>query len=285
MPSYDLFAKIQAASGRFTKAEQKVAEYLMQKPHEVMYMSITDLAEQCGVGDTTVFRFCKTLRLSGYQDFKMHLAQAISNGDSGQLTLSDEISITDSTDEVCRKLLATDVSALNQTLETLRTEDIHRAISLIETARTIHFFGMGSSAVTAQEAKYKFARILPNVSFEPDAHMQAMAASLMSERDLAIAFSYSGSTKATIEVVKRARQNHAKVICITRFAESPFADQGNIVLLCGANEGPFQGGALSAKIAQLFLLDVLYTEYFKNNYEQCDRNKKNTTESIADKLL
>ena len=78
---------------------------------------------------------------------------------------------------------------------------------------------------------------------------------------------------------------HAKIICITRFAESPFAAYGDVVLLCGANEGPFQGGALSAKISQLFLVDVLYTEYFKYNYEQSDRNKKATSASIADKLL
>lgn len=285
MTNFDLFAKIKDYRGKFTKAEQKVADYLMQKPQEVLYMSITDLAEKCGVGDTTVFRFCKTLHMAGYQDFKMHLAQAMTSGDSAQLTLSDEIRLTDSTSEVCRKLLSTHLSALNQTMEMLRPDDVHKAISLIESARIIHFFGMGSSAATAQEAKYKFNRVLPNVSFEPDAHMQSMTASLMGERDLAVAFSYSGATKGTIEVVKRARENHAKIICITRFAESPFAAYGDVVLLCGANEGPFQGGALSAKISQLFLVDVLYTEYFKHNYEQSDRNKKATSASIADKLL
>jgi DNA-binding MurR/RpiR family transcriptional regulator len=74
-------------------------------------------------------------------------------------------------------------------------------------------------------------------------------------------------------------------MCITRFAESPLTAYADIVLLCGANEGPLQGGALSAKVAQLYLLDILYTEYFKKNYNTCDQNKKLTAQSVANKQL
>lgn len=283
---YDIFAKIQASDKVFTKAERKVANFVLESPREAMYMSITDLAERCGVGDTSVFRFCKTMKLSGYQDFKMTLAQSLSNkeGASG-MTLSDEINISDSTDEVCRKLLNTDIAALNQTLDMINKDDIQKAIEMIGNARMIHFFGVGSSGIMALEAKNKFARILPNVVVAQDSHMQSMVSALLSEQDLAVAFSYSGSTKDMIETLKRAKQNKAKTICITRYAESPLTAYADIVLLCGANEGPFQGGSLSAKVAQLYLLDVLYTEFFKKNYAICDYNKKRTTQSIASKLL
>lgn len=282
----DVLLKILSSEKILTKAERKVADFILQSPQEVMYMSITDLAERCGVGDTTVFRFCKTLKISGYQDFKMMLAQSLSNNKtSSAITLSDEINITDSTDEVCRKLLSTDIAALNQTFEMINIDDIHTAIDMISAAKLIYFFGAGSSSVTALEACYKFARILPNVVSTQDIHMQAMSSSLLTEQDLVIAFSYSGSTKDIIDILKRAKQNHAKTICITRFSESPLTAYADIILLCGANEGPFQGGSLSAKVAQMYLVDILYTEYFKKNYIDCDRNKKRTTQSIVNKLL
>ncbi len=286
MLTNDIFARIQASSKAFTKAEHVVADYVLKHARDILYMSITDLAEHCGVGDTTVFRFCKTLKLSGYQDFKMLLAQSInSNETSSAITLSDVISITDSTDEVCHKLLNTNVAALNQTLEMNKAEDIQKAVAMMKKARLIHFFGMGSSGVMSMEAKNKFGAILPNVMCVEDAHMQAMASALLGKEDLAIAISYSGSTKDTIEILKRAKNNGAMTICITRFAESPITAYTDVVLLCGANEGPFQGGSVSAKIAQIFLLDILYTEFFKTNYELCDHNKKQTTQSIAAKLL
>lgn len=283
---YDIFAKMRDSDKDFTKAERKVANFVLESPREAMYMSITDLAARCGVGDTSVFRFCKTLKLDGYQDFKMTLAQSLSSNEGAStMTLSDEINISDSTDEVCRKLLNTDIAALNQTLDMINKDDIQKAIEMIENARMIHFFGVGSSGIMALEAKNKFARILPNVVVSQDSHMQSMVSALLGEHDLAIAFSYSGSTKDVIEILKRTKQNKAKTICITRYAESPMTAYADIVLLCGANEGPFQGGSLSAKVAQLYLLDVLYTEYFKKNYAICDYNKKLTTQSIASKLL
>lgn len=282
----DIFAKILSSEKALTKAERKVADFILQSPHEVLYMSITDLAEHCGVGDTTVFRFCKTLKISGYQDFKMMLAQSLSSNEAAStMTLSDEIDITDSTDEVCRKLINIDIAALNQTLDMINIEDIQTAIDMISDAKLIYFFGVGASSVMALEACYKFARILPNVVSTQDIHMQTMFSSLLSKDDLVIAFSYSGSTKDTIDILKRAKQNHAKTICVTRFAESPLTAYADIILLCGANEGPFQGGALSSKVAQLYLLDILYTEYFKKNFATCDKNKKLTTQSIANKLL
>jgi DNA-binding MurR/RpiR family transcriptional regulator len=282
----DILLNISSIEKNLTKAEHKVADFVLQSPHEILYMSITDLAEHCGVGDTTVFRFCKTLKISGYQDFKMMLAQSLSNRENiGSMTLSDEINLNDSVDDVCRKLLNTDIAALKQTMDMINTKDILTAVDMIANAKLIYFYGAGASSVMAMEAFYKFARILPNVISNQDIHMQAMSSSLLNEDDLAIAFSYSGTTKDVIDILKRAKHNHAKTICVTRFAESPLTAYSDIVLLCGANEGPFQGGALSAKVAQLYLLDILYTEYFKKNYVISDQNKKRTTQSIASKLL
>ena len=73
----DIFTQIRLQFNNLTKAEKKVGEFVLNNPKDVLYMSITDLAEKCNVGDTSVFRFCKTLNLKGYQDFKMMLAQGL----------------------------------------------------------------------------------------------------------------------------------------------------------------------------------------------------------------
>lgn len=156
---------------------------------------------------------------------------------------------------------------------------------MIEQARLIQFYGIGASGVMALEAKNRFARILPNLIFEGDTHMQEMSSALLGPDDLAIAFSYSGSSKDTISVLKRAKENGAKCLCITSFPDSHLTTYADLTLLCSANEGPFQGGSLCSRIAQLYLLDVLYTEFFKNNFAACDLNKKLTTQAIASKLL
>lgn len=68
---------MRTAYNQFTKAEKKVADFILQNPREVLFMSITDLAEACQVGDTSVFRFCKSMELKGYQEFKMVLSLSL----------------------------------------------------------------------------------------------------------------------------------------------------------------------------------------------------------------
>lgn len=283
-PNSDLYALIQKYESNFTKSERKIADFILQNARSVLYMSITELAEQCGVGDTTVFRFCKTLNLGGYQNFKMLLAQSSVELET-VITLSDEVAISDSTGDACHKLLESNIQALTETYHLLHTCEIEQAVDYLSNARLIHFFGVGSSGVTALEAKNKFCRILPNVCFIEDGHMQAMTAALLGPEDLAVAFSYSGSTKDTIDVLRHAKQCGAKTICVTHFAESPLTAHADLVLVCGGNEGPFQGGSMSAKISQLYLLDVLYTEFFRKNGAVCDENKRRSTRAISDRML
>jgi DNA-binding MurR/RpiR family transcriptional regulator len=280
-----ILSSIDVNYSRFTKSEKIVADFIFENPQRVLYTSITDLAEMCGVGDTTVFRFCKALKLNGYQEFKMLLAQDISNKDGNGNTIAGTIELEDDVKTICKKALTTNIAALNETFDVLDFEAIVKAVDMISAAKRIHFFGMGSSGVIALEAKQKFMRILPNVEFVSDCHMQYMAASLLDSRDLAIMVSYSGSTKDMIEVHKLAKKNGCKSICITRFAKSALTNLADVVLLCGSNEGPLDGGASSTSIVQLYLIDILYLQYFIKHYNQSRENKARTTESISSKLL
>ena len=280
----DIFTQIKMQFNNFTKAEKKVGQFVLNNPKEVLYMPITDLADNCDVGDTSVFRFCKTLNLKGYQDFKMILAQSLSSEAGEAHPLSDHVTRDDSTLEVAKKVLQTNLNALNETFDLINPEKIDEAVKLLLKAERIVFFGVGSSMITAMEATNKFMRIIPKAECINDPHLQSMRAALLTPQDVAVAISYSGSTKDTIEVVEIAKKRGAKIISITRFIKSPLTAHSDITLLCGSNEGPLQGGSLSAKLSQLYLLDVLYMEYFKHTYEVSKINKELTSEAVSDKL-
>lgn len=283
--SEGVFTKIEDTYQRFTKSEKKVADYVFATPDKVLYMSITDLANECNVCDTTVFRFCKTLKLNGYQEFKMLLAQEIAVKTEVDYTISGDVEPEDDIKTICQKALTVDIRALTETFESLDSRAIEKTVDLMAGARKISFFGMGSSCVIALEAKTKFMRILSNVDYVSDCHMQYMSAGLLDENDLAVFFSYSGSTKDTIEIAKIAKQNGCKIVCITRYKNSHLATIADVVLTCGSNEGPLDGGASSTSMVQLYILDLLYLLYFKKHYSVSKKNKSKTTESISAKML
>jgi DNA-binding MurR/RpiR family transcriptional regulator len=284
MTKVDILALIHSKYNNFTNTEKKVADYILLNTNNVIYMSITDLAEACGVGESSVFRFCKTLRLRGYQEFKIALAHNTTLGDE-MPQLSSQVTMDDTVDELSSKMLAANINSLTETHNLIVSNDVGEAVDLIIKAERVHFFGVGSSLMTALEAKNKFMRITNKTECSIDSHLQIMSASLMTEADVAVLISYSGSTKDTIEVAKVAKERGAKIIAITRFSKSPLTSFADITLLCGANEGPLQGGSLTAKISQLYLLDLLYTEYFKRTSEVSRINKEHTANSVIEKMM
>lgn len=282
MNKTDLFSKINLNRNAFTKVEQRIADFVLQNPQKVLYMSITDLATACKVGDTSVFRFCKSLKFQGYQEFKMYLAQSIditSEFDDGD----KEIDSSD-INNLASKILTDHINALNETYSLVNYDDIKKVVSYMVASKRICFFGVGSSLITALDAKNKFMRIMPNVECTFDSHFQAMEASLLTSDDLAIIISYSGSTKDVIETAKICKDNNVKIVCITRFLKSPLTSFADITLLCGSNEGPLQGGSLSAKIAQLYIMDLLFNEYTLNTREASTSNREKTASAIIEKM-
>lgn len=284
MTKVDILSLIHSRYNSFTNTEKKVADYVLENIKNVIYMSITDLAEACHVGESSVFRFCKTLKLRGYQEFKIALAHNTSL-ENEMPQLSSKVTMQDTIDELSSKMLTATVSALTETHNLINTNDVSNAVDMIIKGERIHFFGVGSSLITALEAKNKFMRITNKTECTIDSHLQIMSASLMTEEEVAVLISYSGSTKDTIEVAKAAKERGAKIITITRFAKSPLTNYADITLLCGANEGPLQGGSLTAKISQLYLLDLLYTEYFKRTNKESRINKERTANAVIEKMM
>ena len=251
----DLFVTIKSHYNTFTRAERLIADYVLDSAKDVLYMSITELANACNVGDTSVFRFCRHLGKNGYQDFKVDLAQAVSDMHAAPVVQGCIVSSSDSTDVMIQKVLNNNVSALHETYQLIDPATLTKTASWLCAAEHICFFGVGASSCSAMEAKNRFMRVCPRVECMLDARMQMMRATLMNRNDVAILFSYSGATKETVSIARAAKSAGARTIAISRFSHSPLAEMCDLLYLCGGNEGPLQSGSLSVKTSQLFLME------------------------------
>ena len=142
----DYLTKIRSVYNQFTKAEKKVADYILENPKKVLFMSISDLAEACNVGDTSVFRFCKTMNVKGYQEFKMMLSlsmrQAAPDSTAEQ---GKSITLQDNIEDLVKKVLAENVSAIQETYSLINLKTVSAAVDALSEAKRILFFGVGTS--------------------------------------------------------------------------------------------------------------------------------------------
>lgn len=282
MPYGDVFTKINREYYQLTGAEKKIADYMLLQRQECQYMSISEMAEVAGVAEATVSRFCRRLGYKGYSAFKLAVAGSAS-AQRPMNPLYGEIHAEDSMGDMCQKIYAADVDAITQTLALINPAAIAAAADLLLAADRVLCMGLGGSMVIAQEAAHLFSTAKPNFFAVEDSHFQAIRCALLTQRDVVVYFSYSGSTRDIVDVMKIARERGAKIILITRFPKSPGAACADVVLECGSRESPLQAGSIAARLAQLYLLDVLFNEVCRRDIEETRQRRSQVADALANK--
>ena len=280
-----VFDKISASYYELTAAEKKTADYIMNNRGRSQYLSIAELSEYSGVAEATVSRFCRRLGYKGFNAFRLALANASYNLTPEAGLLSGPIENGDSFAEMCQKLYSADQSAMHQTLELLSEETIRRAADILYAAGRVVCMGQGGSMLLAQDASHLFSTVCGKFSAVADSHTQVMTAVNMSCNDAILFFSYSGATKELVDTMRTAKERGVKTLLVTRFPKSPGAHLADLVLPCGANESPLQLGSVPAKIAQLFLIDVLFSEFCRRDLETCRASRERLASALEAKHI
>ena len=149
-------------------------------------------------------------------------------------------------------------------------------VELIANARTVLLFGIGSSLCVAKDTYLKFLRLDKPCVVNEDSHSQLLQARNATAQDVGIVFSYSGQTMEMIQCIKEMKAGGAPVIAVTRYYPSEVAQLADHVLYVAANESLFRNGAMSSRLSQLNVMDILYTAYASRNHEDTMRRLTKT---------
>lgn len=282
MPEDNVFNRITQEYYQLTASEKKLANFVAANGQRAQDMSISELAAKCGVAEATISRFCRRLGYQGYSAFRLAIAAATA-GRQAPSSLSDEILPTDSIPLLAQKLAAVETDAINETKILIRPEDIQTAADILLEADTVLCMGQGGSMLLAEEASHLFTTVFPGFFPVQDSHMQVIAASRLTEQDAILYFSYSGATKDLLDVLEIARRRKTRIILVTRYPGSPGAAQADLILRCGSTEGPLQLGSVAARIAQLYLIDVLFSEMCRRDMETAKHRRELVADALSEK--
>ena len=279
----DILGEVRRLMPMLSSSEKRVANAVLQDPDKMIFWTVNDLGERAKVGDATILRFCRKLGLSGYQEFKLLLAQSLpplrqDGGGKGHEDADEQTSLI-------RRTMNTNRLAIQDTTELLDPASLKQAAERMIRARSVHFFGVGSSGLTAADARLRFMRIGIPCSYVPDSHVQVMDAALMTPDDVAFCITYSGSTKDMLEIIQTAKARGACTIVLTGHSRSPIIAHAEIALFTVSKELPLLGGAFVTKIAQLHLLDLLFHQVIELNKTKSEEASNLTAKAVLRKLF
>lgn len=277
----EILKQLDTPKFKTSKSDKQIIEYIKTNTDKIIYMTISEIAKETKIGEATVTRFAKKIGFSGFQDFKVTLAQEISLRNNNVI-INNEIANNEDVLETANKLLKSNINVLERTVDKLNTNSIYKCADLMRNCKKAYFIGVGYSGIIAQDSNYKFMRIGINSVCYQDTHTMIMMSALSGENEVIFAISHSGETGEIIKAVNIAKENGTNVIAITENENSTLAKLADISLSYISSETLFESGGVSSKLAQIFIIDLIYTQVVKEMNDDAIIRKIKTTKAIYD---
>lgn len=254
-----------------SSAERGVLKFLLKNPETAENFSIKELAGASFTSASTVIRLCRKLGFDGYKEFHKALICELAVKKETASEHKREIQREDSLETIVQKVTYKNMRSLDKSRKLADLEVLQKCVELLNTASNIVLFGIGASLLVARDAYFKFIRVNKKCSFSDDWHLQMIHAHNTTPADVALVISYSGLTSETVQCAHAAKMNHTPIIAITRFETSTLAKLADYNLYVASTELFFRSGAMSSRISQLNMIDILYAAYVNQNYEESIR--------------
>ncbi len=251
-----MLLRIESKKSTMSKSEAAVCDYIVQHPEEVIYLSVSELAEKSGVSDATVIRASQKIGSSSYQDLKITLAQDIV---TPLQAVNEEIDPGDSSPVVLEKVFQGILHTMNCSYKIQDPALLDKAAQILLEANRICICGLGNSHAIAADLQHKLMRLGLNALAYSDSHLQIISTCFLNPGDVLFAISHSGSSRDIVRVAKLSKKNHVPVISLTNIGTSPLKETSDIALHTASNETRYRRVALSSRLAQMAVIDVLYT--------------------------
>ncbi len=260
--------RIKQYSPQASGAERGALEYIMHHPDEISQLSIKELSSLSYSSPSTIVRMCRKLGFEGYRDLQKSLLYEMAVRKDSQSKNESRVERSGGLLQIIEKVTYRNIASLEDSLKILEERSLETAVDLVDRSSTVLLFGMGASQLVAQDACLKFMRIAKPCVCPSDFHSQLVLARNASHADVAIIISYSGCTDEMIRCAAELRAQGTPIIAITRFDHSPLAQLSTCCLYVVATEELFRSGAMSSRVSQLNIIDILYTAYFNLHYDR-----------------
>jgi len=216
-----------------SSSEEKVAKWVISNANKLPTMSMGQVAIACGVSDTSVLRFCRSVGFQGFTDLKFRLVEG------GVLQNDNEDSVKRLVAEPGSGPVA---SFFEDCIQGLRdserriSESFDSALDAIESASEILLVGVGTSRPIIESARLQFSRLGLRCRSQSDSYLQLMDVVQLRPDALVVGISYSGSSADPVKTMQLAKERGLSTLCITGMPGSPITHFADVVVSLGVQE-------------------------------------------------
>lgn len=245
---------------------QRGAIYILERPDEVAFTSMRQLAQRAGVQPATMVRLAQKLGLEGYEDLRAPFRDELRRQPSGYGRRARQLqertgrrSGGRALTHLAAEMISADKENLSLTLQAIGGDGLAATSTVLAKSRRLYVMGMRSLYPAAYYTHYACCLFRDEVILlDGPGGTYADGLRGINEKDAILIFSLEPYTSGAVEAATYAVEQGAELVAITDSLVSPLAALTPHLLLVGT-DGPalFKSVVPAMAVAQALVAQML----------------------------
>ena len=237
-----------------TKSEKRIANFLRKNQEESAFLSAGEIASRLELSEATLVRFARSLGFSSYPAMRTVLQDNFRRRVTHSARLRGRLNDLRDGSDIFERLTATEIDFLTQALDSIKREELNKAVEILHEHDRVFVFGLGPSVslVDLLELRLRrFGREVVPLTSSGREFLEYLT--MMEENDLLFVICFFDQNPALKLVIDYANKVGATIIMLTDTLEAILGDKVDVVL--SAKRGPI--GEFHSLVVPMTVINAL----------------------------
>lgn len=265
----NIFNKLSQLS-TLTENEKILVDFIENNTQQFLTMNAQDISKVCFVSVSTIYRLCNKLELSGLAEFKVLVSSSMNAHlkETDSLDYDYPIRPNETQYQIAHKLKEVYDQTLISTLNLIDFDQMRLIASALTKAKHIDIYTSAGNIYFAENFKFQMQEIGVKVNVPLEEYSQNLSAACSDEQHIAIVISFGGRGHSAQRVCNILKKNKTPIVLIGAGNDHPLKKFATYMLhMCNYENHYNKISSFSTRLSLLYLLDNLYTCYFRLNYD------------------
>ena len=282
----NIFSKLDKLTD-LTQNEKTLVCYMQDNSEDFIRMSASEISKACFVSTSSIYRLCKKIGLAGLAELKVQVSLSINEylKEQNSLNFDYPFKQNETQNQVILKMKELYEQTIQSSLNLIDLNTLKLVASILKKAIYIDFYTSAGNIFFAENFKFQMQEIGTFINVPIEEYHQLLTASTSDEKHVAIIVSFEGRGLITENLANILKKNNTPIILISSTNENPITKYADYHLYLSSNENHFNKiSSFSTRLSLLYLLDCIYTCYFKFDYEKNVNYKLSTYKKLSSKV-
>lgn len=279
----NIFSKLNKLTN-LTENEKTLVRYMQDNPEIFVKMSAAEISEVCFISTSTIYRLCQKLDLSGLSELKVQVSSSINEylKEKSSIDYNYPFKQNETQYEIVLKMKELYEQTLVSSLNLIDLEQLRLISTVLKKVEHIDFYTSAGNIYFAENFKFQMQEIGTFINVPIEEYHQLLTASTSDKNHIAILVSFEGRGVIIQNIADILKKNKTPIILVSSTNENPLTKYADYHLYLSSNENHYNKvSSFSTRLSLLYLLDCIYTQYFKFDYDKNVNYKLNTYKKLS----